>query len=246
MEQPATDNDVIACPLCGNRDGLTIRWIPELDYRVHERTEIGCATCQKWFSAKEDRWAIAEWNNFAIEGWRQKGVEQPNAELCHLLLAHYHDEMAERASAQAVDAYLVEHIVPLCPFAIGDRFEAQVYPHGIWSVRVIKAVYGINTGPFWIIEARNVQHNGRLGDNREEFWQRDAEYFRKVPPFWRPTRWFQVIAGDECVCHGEAGTLVDVNARAKTASVSIQGKIRVIRSLSNLYVPVTRFEAEGT
>ena len=246
MERSAAADDVIACPLCGNRDGLTIRWIPEIDYRIHERTEIGCVTCQKWFSAKEDRWAFADWNSFAIDGWRKKGVEQPHAELYRLLLAHYHDEMAERASAKAVDAYLTETIVPLCPFAIGDRFEARVYPHGVWSIRAVKAVYGTNTGPFWIIEARSVLPNGRLGDNQNEFWQRDAEYFLKLPPFWRPTRWFQVIAGDECLYHGEAGTLIDVDASAKTASVSIEGEIRVIHGLSNLYVPVARFETEDT
>jgi hypothetical protein len=246
MERSAIADDVIACPLCGSRDGLTIKWIPELDYRVHERTVIGCATCQKWFSAKEDRWVFAEWNNFAIEGWRQRGVAQPHAELYRLLLAHSHDEMAERISGQAVDAYLVEHIVPLCPFAIGDRIEARVHPHGIWSVRAIKAVYGTNTGPFWIVEVRNVQPNGRLGDGEHEFWQRDAEHFLKLPPFWRPTRWAQVVAGDECIYHGENGAVVEVNASVKTASVSIQGEIRLVRSLSKLYVPVTRFETEGT
>lgn len=243
MERPATDDDVIACPSCESRDGLTIKWIPELDFRVHERTEIGCAACGIWFSAKEDRWAIAEWNNFAIDGWHKKGIEQPNAELYRLLLAHYHDEMAERASAHAVDAWLTEHVVPLCPFGIGDRFEARVYPGGAWSVRGIKAVYGINTGPFWIIEAKNVQPNGRLGDDQHQFWQRDAEHFIKLPPFWRPTRWSQVVAGDTCVYRDGIGTLIEVDTPAKIASVSIEGDIHVIRSLTNLYVPTVRFEA---
>jgi hypothetical protein len=128
MERSAADDDVIACPLCRTRDGLTAKWIPELDHRVHERTEIGCATCDRWFSAKEDRWAIAEWNNFAIEEWRHRGVDQPN---------------------------------------------------------------------------------------------------------------------DECIYNGDSGTLVEVNATAKTASISVHGEVRLIRNLTKLYVPLTRFKAGG-
>ncbi|MFC1890710.1 hypothetical protein ACFL4G_13235 [Thermodesulfobacteriota bacterium] len=245
MERSAIDDDMITCPICGTREHLTLKWIPGDYHRVHERIEIGCAVCNKWFSAKEDRWAFAQWNNFAIEEWRNKGVEQPNAELYRLLLEHCHDEMAERESAEKVDVYLIENIVPQCPFDIGERFKSSVYRSGIWSVREVIAVYGTNTGPFWIIKARNVKPNGRLGNSQHEFWQRDVEHLHKLSPFCKPTRWSQLVAGDECIHEKQTGTLISVDVIGRTASISIKGNIRDIHNLTDLYIPIVRFEDEG-
>lgn len=148
MERSAAKDDVKTCPLCGSRKGLVIRWLPDIDFRVHEVTEVGCASCGKLFSGKEDRFAMADWNLFAIEEFERRGIRDPHAQLHRLLHECAQAEKNAAAARARIDAYLEENITPTCPFAKGDRFRALRYPRGIWSVHAVRAVYGYNTGPF--------------------------------------------------------------------------------------------------
>ncbi len=54
MERSAKDYDVKTCPMCGSNEGIVIRWLPDIDYRIHEITEVGCTTCGKFFAEKKD------------------------------------------------------------------------------------------------------------------------------------------------------------------------------------------------
>lgn len=246
MERSASNDDTVTCPLCEQRDALTVKWLPDIERRVHERTEVGCSRCEKWFSGKEDRWAYARWNAFAVEEWRKKGISIPHSELYELLKTE--SEAQELAAAQndRVDQYLKDRIVPTCPFRVGDRFNARVRPGGKWSVRGIRAVYGTNTGPFWIIDACEVLPSGILGEERKEFWQRDAAGLELVPPYWQASRWSQVVVGDDCTLAGERGTVETVDTDRRTAGIRISGDLKRISSLSGLAVPLSRVEGNGT
>jgi hypothetical protein len=156
MERSAADEDLVTCPGCGVRDALTIRWVPDIDRRVHERTEVGCARCDRWSSAKEDRWAFAEWNVLACDEWAQNGTTVPHAQLYRLLHEASTLERAQHEAIQVVSQYLSEQIAAACPWHPRDRFESLARPRGIWSVTAVEAVYGTNTGPFCIISARAV------------------------------------------------------------------------------------------
>lgn len=171
--------------LPARRDGLVVRWLPDLDHRVHERTEIGCANCGKWFSGREDQWAIARWNMFAVTEWEKRGVVLEHAELARLLFESSEAEERARFLRGDIDSYLAKHIPPTCPFSHGDRFISERPPRGVWSVRNVRAVYGYNTGPFWIVEAQSVLSSGRLGDKHHEFWQEHQARLKVIPPYWK-------------------------------------------------------------
>jgi hypothetical protein len=144
-ERHAGDDDIKDCPSCGMRDQLVIRWLPDIDYRVHETTEVGCKRCDKFFSGEEDRFAITDWNRYVINENRKKGIVDPHERLYGLLFLEYEAQRKALLARQAVDAYLEEEIVPRCPFNPGDRFIVQGYPGGIWSAESVRAVYGTNT-----------------------------------------------------------------------------------------------------
>jgi hypothetical protein len=246
MERTAVADDLVTCPRCHHRDALTIRWIPEIDYRVHERTDLGCAACDIWFSEKEDKWAFAEWNAWACSEWSAQGTVVPHADLYRLLREEANHERAARAAAEAVSRYLEEHVATTCPWQVGDRFESAVSPHGVWSVTGVRAVYGTNTGPFWIVDAREVLSSGRLGHKKEEFWEQGNADMRRLQPFWRPNRWSHVHAGDECLIHNSRGRVVAVDHAAKVATVAIGEQNVEVTKLPQLLVPVSRLEADGT
>lgn len=246
MERSASEDDTVTCPLCERRDALTVKWLPDIDHRVHERTDVGCSRCDKWFSGKEHRWAYARWNAFAVEEWRKKGTDVPHGELYHLLRTESEAQELAAARIDPIDQYLKDRILPTCPFRVGDRFRARMHPGGNWSVRGIRAVYGTNTGPFWIIDARDVLPSGILGEERREFWQRDAARLQALPPFWHPSRWSQVVVGDDCMVANERGTVETLDAKRRTAGIRINGQLRSITSLSHLAVPLSRVQANGT
>ncbi len=241
MERSAATDDLVTCPGCHVRDYLRIRWIPEIDHRVHERTELGCAKCNKWFSAKEDRWCFAEWNDWACEQWAIAGHKVPHAELYRLLLQEAREEQIQRTAAKAVSRYLAENIAGQYPLVAGDRFESKREPKGFWSAISIEAVYGTNTGPFCIIKARNVLPSGILGDITHEFWSQNSQ-LKKLRPFWKPSIWRQVKAGDACILNGAEGVVLRADARARIAVVNIDGTQVEVKKLSELHVPVFRVE----
>jgi len=246
MERGAADYDIKTCPLCGSRDGLVIRWLPDINHRVHEVTEVGCAKCGKFFSGKEDRFVFADWNLFAIEEFEQRGVREPHTQLHRLL---HECAKAEKIAVDVraqIDAYLEEHIAPTCPFGKGDRFRAVQYPRGVWSVQAVKAVYGYNTGPFWIVSAVNVLPSGRLGDKTHEFWQKDLNALRRLVPFWKPHTWRQVVPGDQCMILKQRGLIRSVDRSSRTASIALGDQLIEIRRLQDLEVPNVRVECDGT
>jgi hypothetical protein len=243
MERSAAGDDLVPCPNCRSRDHLLIRWIPEIDYRVHERTNVGCSRCELWRSAKEDKWAFAQWNNWACDEWAKLGHEVPHARLYQLLVEEMHVEVAERAAAGAVAKYLKEEIASRCKWTVGDRFEALEWPHGLWSVRNVEAVYGINTGPFCILKARNVLPSGTLGDSMHEFWDFRAQ-MKPLSPFWRPRKWSQVVVGDACWVAEQLGVIAAVDREARQASITSAGQTLSVGRLSELLVPVHRVEAD--
>lgn len=246
MERSGTDYDIVTCPFCKGRDGLTIKWLPDIDHGIRERTDVGCMKCDKWFSGKEDRWAFARWNAFAVAEWLKQGRQIPHSELYRILLLHSEAEETASTYRKEADHYLEEHVASTCPFRTGDRFEAHIKHGGYWSVQNVRAVYGYNTGPFWIIEACEVLPSGRLGENRKEFWQRDASRLKLLPPFWKASRWSHVVAGDECVLCGESGAVIAVEPDNRSASIAVKGETRIIHTLSELHVPIVRVETGGT
>jgi len=244
MERSAATDDLVTCPNCRIRSHLLIRWIPEIDHRVHERTEVGCAKCNIWFTAKKDKWCFAEWNNWACEQWAQSGHRVPHAELYRLLLQEAREEQIEQTAAKAVARYLAEHIASQCLLSSGDRFESKLEPKGIWSVMTIEAVYGINTGPFCIIKARKVLPSGILGDTTHDFWSHKAK-LKKIRPFWKPSVWRQVREGDACILNKSDGVILHTDTTARRAVVSINGTEFEVHRLNELLIPVSRVEENG-
>lgn len=175
-----------------------IRWIPDIDHRTRERTEVGCSRCQTWRAAKEDRWAFAEWNLCACREWARTGQLHPHVAPYELEVDLAEHERAEAVARARIAAYLEENVASRSQWKPGDRFESRRRPRGTWSVRRVEGVYGMNTGPFCIIHAVEVLPSGLLGDNRCEFWDFQISATRLLP-YWRPSNWAQVVEGDECL-----------------------------------------------
>ena len=243
MEQTAKEFDVKTCPLCGSREALVIRWIPDIDRSVHEITVVGCKKCDKFFSEKEDRHAIAAWNHFVIQQDDRILRNERHVELYQLLYAHSQAEKQAASLRTKIDDYLEENITPTCPLKIGDRFKIKGGQGEVWSVKGVHSVYGWNTGPFWIIDSLNVLKNGRLGDKHREFWERDKAKLVPLKPFWRPTRWNQVIRGDDCLYSSQLGQILDVDHSRRIAKIKLNRETVRVTTLSKIFVPIQRFES---
>lgn len=240
MEQIAKEFDVRTCPLCGSRESLVIRWIPDVDSNVHEKTLVGCKKCNKYFSEKEDRHAVAAWNHFAIQ---QRDEILPHLELYQLLYEHSQAEKQAASLWAKINDYLEKNITPTCPLKGGDMFKIKGLPGQVWSVKGVHSVYGWNTGPFWIIDSVNLQKNGRLGDKHHKIWERDKAKLVPLKPFWRPTRWNQVIRGDDCFYLSQLGQILDVNHSKRIAKIKLNSKTIRVTTLDKISVPIHRFEA---
>jgi hypothetical protein len=240
VERLAADDDLVTCPSCGSRAGLTVRWIPDIDHEVHERTDAGCVTCNQWRSGKMGKWAYAQWNHWACDQWSRVGEVNPRAELYALLCTEMEHEQRAAAAQSAVDAYLLREVAERCEWRIGDRFTAPRPQRGAWSVRGVRAVYGTNTGPFCILSCRNVLPGGSLGDVGYEFW--DSAPLQRIPPFWKPRTWSQVCAGDECYIGNNFGTVVSVTPDRSVADIQVGGGRVTVTRLQGLRVPVARVE----
>jgi len=241
MERSAAADDLVMCPSCRVRDHLVIRWTPEIDHRVREKTDVGCSRCKLWRTAKEDRWAFAEWNHWACGEWAKLGHTVPFAELYRLLLAEAHHEMAERAAARAVAQYLSDEVASRCVWKVGDRFKMEERPKGVWSVRSVEAVYGTNTGPFCILKCREVLVSGILGSSTHDFWDSNAR-LKRLSLYWKPSTWRQVVMGDSCVLAGKQGVVVKADPTSRTATVKVDGQELAVTRLRELLVPLGRIE----
>jgi hypothetical protein len=241
MERSAADDDLVDCPNCRTREFLFIRWIPDIDHKVHERTEIGCYSCGRLFGASMDKWCYAEWNAWACEQWKVLGRPIEHSELYKLLHLEAQEEQIERTAAKAVTDYLTEHFANRYPLAIGDRFKSKRHPKGFWSLISIRAVYGTNTGPFCMLTARKVLPSGSLCSTTHEFWSHLAE-IEKIRPFWKAHTWSQVHDGDSCILNNEDGTIDNVDLERRIARVNVGGSLKHIHNLRGLQVPISRFE----
>ncbi|MBC8459159.1 MAG: hypothetical protein H8D67_14290 [Deltaproteobacteria bacterium] len=244
MERSAKEDDVKTCPLCGSREALVIRWLPDINHCVHEKTEVGCFKCEKFFSEKEDRHAIAAWNLFVVEEIERIGKKESHIELYRLLYEHSQAEKQAASLQTKIDNYLEENISPTCDLKRGDRFKVKEWPGGgIWSVEKVYSAYFWNTGPTWIIDAINVLTNGRLGEKHHEFLERDRAKIEPIKPFWPPTRWKQVIRGDNCLYSNQSGQILDVDNSKRIAKINLNGETIQVKSLSKLLLPIQRFES---
>lgn len=243
MERTAEEDDVKTCPLCGSREALVIRWLPDIDHRVHKITEVGCNKCGKFFSEKEDRHAIAAWNLFVVEEVDRIGKKEHHVELYRLLYAQSQAEKQTVSLRTKIDNYLEENISPTCRLKRGDRFKVKGWPEGVWSVDKVHSEYFWNTGPTWIIDAQNVLKNGRLGEKHHEFLERDKAKLVPLKPFWPPTRWKQVIRGDDCLYSNQSGQILDVNHSKRIAKINLNGETVQVKSLNKIFVPIQRVES---
>ena len=241
MERSAATDDLVTCPSCREREHLLIRWIPEIDHRIHERTDVGCARCELWRSAKEDRWAFAEWNSWACDEWIRLGHEVPHTQLYRLLVEEMRHEMAAQHAAATVAKYLLDEVASRCAWKSGDRFKSLAWPKGMWSVRSIEAVYGTNTGPFCILKCREVLRSGILGDSTHDFWDHGTR-LKRLAPLWKPRTWRQVVVGDACVLAGKHGVVMFADPSSRRAVVAVEGEQLAVQRLNDLLVPVARME----
>jgi len=242
MEQIAKEFDLWTCPLCCSREFLVIRWIPCSDRSMHKKTIVGCKKCDKYFSEKEDRHAVAAWNHFAIQQSDEILRDVRHLELYQLVYEHSQAEKQTASLWAQINDYLEKNITPTCPLKAGDMFEIKGLPGQVWAVKDVHSVYGWNTGPFWIIDSVNVQKNGRLGDKPQEFWQRDKAKLVPLKPFWRPTRWNQVIRGDNCLYLSKLGQILNVDHSKRIAEIKLNSKTVRVTTLDNISVPLHRFE----
>ncbi|WP_126453898.1 hypothetical protein [Sulfuriflexus mobilis] len=242
FERSASDDGFKTCPICNSKDGLVIRWYPDLDYHVHEYTEVGCTTCNVLFRGEEDRYAVSDWNRYVISENEKKGITESHADLYRLLHEHYINERNEKDSRRKIDDYLKAHIASTCPFKKSDRFKIRTRQNGIWSVESVYAVYDYTKGPFWIIKAINVLKSGRIGDIRREIWQRDQHLLTPLKPFWKPYKWSQVVKGDTCLYKSNTGEIVNVDRFSREIEIEINEKIINLSRISDLMVPISRVE----
>jgi len=244
MERNAQEDDVKTCPLCGSREALVIRSFPDINHLKHEITEVGCKKCDKFFSEKKAKHAVAAWNLFVVEETDRIGKKESHIELYRLLYAHSQAEKQEASLQTKIDDYLEENISPACDLKIGDRFEVKGWPGGTWSVEKVYSAYFYNTGPTWIIAAINVLPNGRLGEEHHEFLESDRAKIEPIEPFWPPTRWKQVIQGDNCLYSNQSGQILDVDRSKRIAKININGETIQVTSLSKISVPIQRVESK--
>jgi len=140
-----------------------------------------------------------------------------------------------------VEQYLSNEVASRCSWKVGDRFEAQERPKGIWSVRSVEPVYGTNTGPFCILKCRIVLTSGILGGSTHEFWDTKTKLKRRSS-FWKPINWRQVVVGDACVLAGKQGVVVKTDPTSRTAIVNVDDQELEVRRLRYLRVPLERIE----
>ena len=122
MERSCAHEDVMPCPVCGKRSGLTIRFSSPLTSR-DDTIQLGCQDCEKWVTEAEYKWAFAVWNKLALQECERRGTSVPQKEFIELYYDLVEAEKKVRGAEQIVqrlngrvDEYLQREIAPLCPF----------------------------------------------------------------------------------------------------------------------------------
>ena len=240
-EQSGDRWDLVPCPSCGDGSGLRVRWYPEIVGA--ERTEVGCLGCGRWFAGKESQWPMYRWNKYAAEGWASRGIEVERRELYGLLAQEADADEALLGVREAVNRHVNRDVEQKCPFKVGDRIRGHKWLRGDWSVTSVRMVYDRAKGPFWILEVVNVLPSGRLGDHGRKIFQEHNSYIKALPPFHRPARWCQVVAGDPCLLDGTPAIVRSVDRKARVFTVDVQGLLVTGHHLARIEVPVARVES---
>jgi hypothetical protein len=249
FERDASGDDLVPCPNCGTESELRVRFHVKQSGIGHDQTDVFCPGCGQIFSASETRWAYADWNAWAIDAWQRKGKHIDIAPL-YCLLKEEADfqrdqEVREHDLERRISASLEQYVD--CPWNLGDRFQSKQRPVGIWEVTKIERIYATNTGPMWLVHATKVKASGFLGGDSHVFAGRDADQLEAIAPFWRPTKWTQLVVGDACLHDLESGTLIAVDAIRHQTRIKLAGGNQVeIDTLKPLKVPVARFTKHAT
>jgi hypothetical protein len=241
-ERSYAEADIQTCPWCQSRSALSLRSFVSETGR-ESMIAVGCSTCNRWATELESSWAVAEWNDSAIREWQQLGMEIEHAELQQLFLEKTRLQRRMVQTDDAIRRYVEQRVVPNCPFRPGDLFQTSQRPAGVWYVERIEGRYGWNTGPFWVVHAVNVLPSGILGEKSAEFWQPDGESMRALRPFWRPSRWSQVVVGDACLIGDQEAVIESVDVRARSIRLRTSEEATTVIGLNSLLVPLARVQA---
>ena len=139
-----------------------------------------------------------------------------------------------------IDDFVTATYMPRFHLSAGDRFEAFYLAPGKWEIVKVTAVYGINTGQFYIIKAVELLSSGRLGRRTAEFWSDKMGDIRLLDNFVSATKWSMLHEGDICKLSGEKCEIVEVNKEKRRAIVDIKGKRIQINNLARLEVDKCR------
>jgi len=81
-----------------------------------------------------------------------------------------------------------------------------------------------------------------LDEEHHNFLERDRAKIEPIKPFWPPTRWKQVIQGDNCLYSNQPGQILDVDRSKRIAKINLNGETIKVTSLSKIFVPTQRLE----
>lgn len=249
FERSGAGDDLVACPRCRCADRLRVRFHDHRDGTPNMRTEILCSGCGQAVAERESRWAYAEWNHWAAAGWGAIGEPVRGANLYALLKDEAHLQRSYQAREIELGTRIAYELANLveCPWEPGDRFSSDQTPGGLWEVEGIERIYATNTGPIWILRAISVRASGALGSRKGQFSSLEAGTMVRLAPYWRPSRWNQVVSGESCYYRGQLGQVVSTDSTARRASVLLSdGTIAVAKTLRELRVHVQQFRANST
>lgn len=248
FEHSLTNSDLITCPICEQRDRLKIRHIRQGKPESALGSYVGCERCDRWFHRPDIYTALAvqEWNLSAINILKKGGHTFEHERLYRLVKADQLARLRQEKAFERGQQYLKKHVAAKCPFNLGEQIRLLTYPGGIWAVVKVDAFYDYRDGPFWLIHISKIQKSGRLSDTHahhkciREF---DADKVQPIPQFWEPTRWSQVVKGDECIIGNQLGRLTSVDRNRRRANVTRDdGTFEEVKSLNEIHVPVKRFD----
>jgi len=238
MERSTIGDNILPCPQCLSNSELVIGWFPDPNSNDTEYTRVGCKKCNKYFSEKKGKHAVALWNYFAVTEFEKLGKELKYSKLYKLLYAQTISELEALRIQKEIDTFLKHEISTRCDFNIGDTFTDKSKNNSDWIVREIHSVYGWNTGPFWIIKAESINVHGKFTDNIIEFWEKDKKFFLKRDRYFTPTRWLQIKPKISCMYKKLIGEIISINTKVKKATLKIDGQLFVVNSLKDIKIPI--------
>lgn len=232
----ASDEDVCACPNCGQMEHIIVMWERNGDKQL---VSVGCSKCDSYVTAQDWSLAYVEWN---IQAFDKKGNDgDPDKE--HVYRLFHRKFIMQREMKlldKQIDDFVTSTYMPRSQLHTGDRFEAFDWSPGKWEIIEVTANYGINTGQFYIIKAVELLPSGRRGHHTAEFWSDRMGEIHLLDNFVSATKWSMLHKGDVCRLHGKEGKITVVNKEKRIAIIQIEGKRIPINKLENLEVDKCR------